>query len=206
MRELSLWDSVSFISLPFSPRHKVLHLLFLPCYSNALIAFIHMFFGLSLDSILSFWMMHHINSLFLHIPLLLACCGTIKTTEPHLFDFNLTSDMKGSDTNNPSSTLSKLIKFIVKGQHNLPGDYLSIDSKEKNVELGIEIKDSSVFCPGNKTENCQHGFRYVNRFLFCFFLRKNSVLDGLMIFIDGLMFYQLLIIPRVLMESLSFTR
>ncbi|EGG04062.1 uncharacterized protein MELLADRAFT_89568 [Melampsora larici-populina 98AG31] len=67
--------------------------------------------------------------------------------------------MKGSDADNPSSALSKLIKFVVKGQKNKRGDYLSINSKGKDVELGIEIKDSSIFCPGDKTENCQHGFR-----------------------------------------------
>lgn len=95
--------------------------------------------------------------------MVLAYCGTITaagpTADDHLFDFSLTADMKGSDADNPSSALSKLIKYVVKGEKNKRGDYLSIDSKGKDVELGIEIKDSSIFCPGDKEDNCQHGFR-----------------------------------------------
>ncbi|KAH9824823.1 hypothetical protein DFH28DRAFT_1077350 [Melampsora americana] len=107
--------------------------------------------------------MHNLSSIFLHIAMVLAYCGTITAAGPtednHLFDFNLTADMKGSDADNPSSALSKLIKYVVKGLQNKRGDYLSINSKGKNVELGIEIKDSSIFCPGDKTDACQHGFR-----------------------------------------------
>lgn len=113
--------------------------------------------------------MHNFNSLFLHVVLVLACCGTITAAEPtadnHLFDFNLTADMKGSDADNPSSALSKLIKYVVKGEKRKRGDYLTIHSHGKDVELGIQIKDSSIFCPGDKTENCQHGFRCEELFL-----------------------------------------
>ncbi|EGG10042.1 uncharacterized protein MELLADRAFT_94370 [Melampsora larici-populina 98AG31] len=108
--------------------------------------------------------MHNFNSLFLYVALALSYCGTITAAAgspgaDRLFDFTLTADMKGSDADNPSSALSKLIKYVVKGEKNKRGDYLSIESKGKDVELGIEIKDSSIFCPGDKEDNCQHGFR-----------------------------------------------
>ncbi|KAH9819659.1 hypothetical protein DFH28DRAFT_956786 [Melampsora americana] len=106
--------------------------------------------------------MHKLNSLLLQISLVLAYCGTIRAAESskseRLFDFKLTSEMKSSDVDDPKSTLSKLIKYVVKGEKK-KSEYLSIESKKKEIELGIEIKDSSIFCPGDKADNCQHGFR-----------------------------------------------
>ncbi|EGG09349.1 uncharacterized protein MELLADRAFT_103992 [Melampsora larici-populina 98AG31] len=109
-----------------------------------------------------FLTMHNVNALFLHISLVLAYCGTITAAESkgsgRLFDLQLTKDMKGSDADVKTSALSKLIKFVVKGKDK-SGEYLSIESKGKEVELGIQIKDSSIFCPGDKADNCQNGFR-----------------------------------------------
>lgn len=107
--------------------------------------------------------MHNFNALFLHISLVLCYCGTIAAAETkgsdRIFDFKLTKEMKGSDADVKGSALAKLIKFVVKGK-DPSGKYLSIESKGKDVELGIQISDSSIFCPGDKAANCQNGFRF----------------------------------------------
>lgn len=106
--------------------------------------------------------MHNFNSLFFHVLLVLAYCGTINAAVGNIFDFKLTSDMKPADADVKTSALGKLIKFVVKGKDK-SSEYLTIGSasKSKEVELGITIKDSSIFCPGDppKPENCQKGFR-----------------------------------------------
>lgn len=78
-----------------------------------------------------------------------------------LFNFDLTPDMETSDFDIPSSDLSKLIKYVVKGQTEMPSEYLSIQVGPDLIELGIEIKNSSVFVPGDDVKNSQFGFRSV---------------------------------------------
>ncbi|KAH9817243.1 hypothetical protein DFH28DRAFT_890238 [Melampsora americana] len=76
-----------------------------------------------------------------------------------VFNFDLTTDMRTADFDDPNSPLSKLIAYVVKGFTQPKTTYLSIHSRQNFVEMGIEIRDSSIFCPGENTNNCQHGFR-----------------------------------------------
>ncbi|EGG02777.1 uncharacterized protein MELLADRAFT_109830 [Melampsora larici-populina 98AG31] len=76
-----------------------------------------------------------------------------------VFDFALTPDMITSHFDDPNSDLSKLIRYVVKGFTKPNTEYLSIDPKQNLVEMGMEIRDSSIFCPGENTKNCQYGFR-----------------------------------------------
>ncbi|EFP82499.1 hypothetical protein PGT21_020753 [Puccinia graminis f. sp. tritici] len=76
-----------------------------------------------------------------------------------IFDFKLTDDMKTADLDNPSSALSKLIAFIVKGAGKA-SEYVSILHPRKSPsEIQLEIRDDSIFIPGGNSANAQHGFR-----------------------------------------------
>jgi hypothetical protein len=76
-----------------------------------------------------------------------------------IFDFKLTPDMKTEDLDNPSSVLSKMIAYIVKSAKKA-STYVSIVPQSKSAtEIKLEIRDDSIFSPGDNPANAQHGFR-----------------------------------------------
>lgn len=75
-----------------------------------------------------------------------------------VFDFKLTPDMTTADLDNPSSALSKLITYIVKGAASA-SQYVSVVNGGGATELQIQIRDDSIFVPGGDAANAQKGFR-----------------------------------------------
>jgi hypothetical protein len=81
-----------------------------------------------------------------------------------VFDFKLTPDMTTADLDNPSSALSKLITYIVKGAASA-SQYVSVVNGGGATELQIQIRDDSIFVPGGDAANAQKGFRYLSPLL-----------------------------------------
>ncbi|KAG0142852.1 hypothetical protein CROQUDRAFT_97000 [Cronartium quercuum f. sp. fusiforme G11] len=104
--------------------------------------------------------MRSFTSFSVQIGLVLICAQlTISQSSKTLFDFTLNADTKDSDLDNPNSTIGKLIKFVVKGENKTNTDYLSIHRDGNLTELGITIKNDSIFVPGGDPKNTQFGFR-----------------------------------------------
>lgn len=91
---------------------------------------------------------------------LIFTCFSVVITQKVIMDFALTSDMKSSDFDSPTSKISKLIKFIVnKPKPVKNSEYLTLEKGKNHVELGISIKSDSIFVPGGDEKNTQSGFR-----------------------------------------------
>ncbi|KNE89046.1 hypothetical protein PSTG_17495 [Puccinia striiformis f. sp. tritici PST-78] len=89
--------------------------------------------------------------------------GTNGATGPpslsnRIFDFQLTNNMRGTDLDNSSSALKRLITYIVKGAASA-SQYVGIAPGRSAPELQVRIRDDSIFVPGGNAANAQNGFR-----------------------------------------------
>lgn len=80
--------------------------------------------------------------------------------------------MKAPDFDEPTSALGKQIKFVVKGQKTKNSDFLSLHTNGALNEMGITIKNNSIFVPGDDVKNTQNGFRSVRLLIFFIFFLK----------------------------------
>ncbi|KAG0142855.1 hypothetical protein CROQUDRAFT_49614, partial [Cronartium quercuum f. sp. fusiforme G11] len=102
--------------------------------------------------------MQTFKTFLVHFGLVLTSSRLITANKP-IFIFNLTSDMKPTDFDNPQSALGKEVKFVVKGQHHKASEYLTLTPSKDVIELGIKITNTSIFVPGDDAKNTQYGFR-----------------------------------------------